>query len=374
MIIHTPLAISAVAITSIATMVVIGLVHLPKPTLATTLWTAAFTTAMAGSFVWVGGDMVESAPIRGLANALIFGSMILVWSGIRAYRGVSPMLSLSIPLLFGLLIISSLSGFTEYYGVFFRVLTAFVAIFAALALVESLRLGPSVRDEVTPFVAAASLFILFTVIAIIDGILVASGKRSSVDGLSFIRGINMVGVNVLVLCTLVTVLLLARGSETARTSTSDDIFESVVRDRLKRAKASGDPWWSFIDIRLDDPDDIRIASSTAMFNEVCERFRTQVNAALPAESDIQQLSQTHIIALVPRAQGGMREIIKALLQDISTAETNEEVPVRVSASIGWAQAPNSGYNLDVLRKVTSSAAVVAQAAGGDRWERVQRED
>ncbi len=370
MIIHTPLVISAVAVTTIATMVFVGLGHLPKPTRATAIWSAAFTTAMAGSFIWLGGDSIASVPLRGVANGLIFGSMLLVWSGVRSYRGISSKLAISIPLMLLMSLALFAAAFTDYYGISFRVVTAVIAVFAALSIVEFLRLGSNVGDEITPFIAVGALYIVFAFISLIDAILVASGERSSVDGLSFIRGINMVGVNVMVLCTLVTVLLLATRDETIRTSASHDVFESVAGDRLHRAKTSCDPWWSFLDIRLDDPDDIRVASSTAMFNDVCERFYQEVYVALPADADIHRMSPTRVVALVPRAQGGMREILKGLLQHISAAETNEAIPVRVSASIGWAHAPTANYNFDDLLKITADAARAAQAAGGGRWERV----
>lgn len=370
MIIHTPLAISAVAVSTIATMVLVGLGHLPRPTRATAIWSSAFTTAMVGTFIWLGGDAVASVQLRGVANGLIFGSMLLIWSGVRSYRNLPSKLSLSIPLILCLSLIQFASAFTDYFGIIFRVVTVIVAVFAALAIVEFLRLGSSVRDEVTPFIAVSSLYIIFAFVSVIDAALVASGEKSNVDGLSFIRGINMVGVNVMIMCTLVTVLLLATRDETVRTTAPHHIFEGVASDRLARAKMSCDPWWSFIDIRLDDPEDIRIASSTAMFNEVCDRFYEEVYAALPADADIQRMSPTRIIALVPRAQGGMREILREMLQRVASAETNHAVPVRVSASIGWAQAPYTDYNLDALMSIAADAAETAQEAGGDRWERV----
>ncbi|KDA05216.1 hypothetical protein DC31_02130 [Microbacterium sp. CH12i] len=79
-------------------------------------------------------------------------------------------------------------------------------------------------------------------------------------------------------------------------------------------------WWSLLDIRLDDPDDIRLASSSAAFNAVAEKF----------------------------------------------------APTRPSASIGWAPVAAVGYEFETLVNAASHAAETAYAKGGDRWERVHR--
>src|SRR5690606_37569243 len=122
-----------------------------------------------------------------------------------------------------------------------------------------------------------------------------------------------------------------------------------------RAKAAADPWWSYIDVQLDDTDDIRTASSTGMFNEISDRFRTEVYAALPADADIRQMSPTRIVALVPRAQGGMREILTDVLKRISSIQMSGSLPLRLSASIGWSHAPTADYDLESLMAITANA-------------------
>lgn len=125
--------------------------------------------------------------------------------------------------------------------------------------------------------------------------------------------------------------------------------------------------------RIFHPDDIRAASGTAAFSAISESFADDVYATLPADADVERMSPTRFIALVPRSQGGMREILSVLLERVSTLEEHQAIPIRLSASIGCAQATSTGYDLDVLLDAASEAAVVAHAEGGDRWERVRGE-
>lgn len=374
MILHTPLAISVVAVATTATFVFIGLGHLPRPTRATAIWSGAFASAMLGAFLWIGGDPIESTPLRGIGNGLLFGAMLLVWSGVRSFRGVEPKVIVSGTLLFAMPLLLLAFAYTDFYAIAFRGFNAVIAVFAGLTIIELLKLGSTVRDEILPLLIVCALYMVFAVIAIIDGVMVAMGLTTGGESFQFIRGVNFIGANIMLVCALVTLLQLATRDSTIRTSATSDVFESVARDRLKRAKTAGDPWWSFIDIRLDDPDDIRISTSTAMFNEVSNWFIQEIYASLPPDADIQRMSPTRVVALVPRAQGSMREILSELLRRISTSQTNDELPVRLSASIGWAHAPIADYNFDVLLGITANATRVAHDAGGDRWERVQGDD
>lgn len=376
MIIHTPLSITAIGITTTATMIFIGLGYLPRPSRAGALWLAAFTAAMVATYLWTASEILETLQLRGIANGLALGSMALIWSGLRSLRGVSPKYSITLAALVLLPLSLLLASYTDFHGISFRCATVVASIFAALAIIELLRLGTVVRDEVLPLVASAALFIVSAVISVVDGFMVASGATNNSDSLLFIRGVNFIGINVLVVCALTTLLLLTTQATSLRTTptTTHSMFESVARNRLSRAETSGDPWWSFVDIRLDDPDDIRVASSTAMFNEVSEHFIREVYATLPADSDLEQMSPTRVVALVPRAQGSMREILSNVLQKVADTSSHQKLPIKISASIGWAQAPNSHYDFDSLLDLAATAARTAHGLGGDRWERVHAEE
>jgi GGDEF domain-containing protein len=125
-----------------------------------------------------------------------------------------------------------------------------------------------------------------------------------------------------------------------------------------------------LDIRLDDPDDIRAASSTAAFHAVAQKFGRDVDSVLPPDADIDRITTTRFVALVPRPQGGVRELITELLERMTTMDDQQSVPVRLSASIGWAPVSAAGYDFARLIGQAADAADSAYANGGDRWERV----
>lgn len=370
MTIHTPLALTLVAIATAATMIFITLGHLSKPTRASALWTATFAELMVGSYVWIAADVVGSIELKAVSNGLVLGSMALMWSGLRAYRGVASRAAISVAVVVGFSLVLLLVAGGVWYAITFRCVFVATGVFAALTIVEAWRLGRTVRDEVLPLVVVASLYLVFAGVIVVDGALVATGVTAHADSLAFIRGVNLLGSNVFVVCALVTFLQLTTRDGTVRENSPDDIFSIVARERLVRAQDSEDPWWSFVDIRLDNPHDIRVASNTAMFDEIIDRFRREVYASLPADADIRPMSPAQIVALVPRAQGGMREILSETLRKVSSIDTPESFPIRLSASAGWAHAATGGYNLDTLLEMTGAAVLRARDQGGDRWERV----
>lgn len=375
MILTATLAVAVVAIATTAVVVFIGLAFLPTPSRATALWTAGFALVMVGSYVYVAADVTNSTQLRALAVSLVFAPISLVWSGIRAYREADRLhMPLSIAFLVIVPVALIIASFTPAYGITFRVLFTATALFTGLTMLELRRLGHAYRIDALPLVAVAALFMVFAVVVIVDGVLVASGITTASDSLAFVRTMNLIGATVYIVCTLVTTLMLAVHRRSDAVSTLPGTFESVARDRLTRAEAAGDPWWSLIDIRLDDPSDIRAASSTAAFHTITDRFIRDVRENLPADADIEQRSPTRILALVPRAQGAMRETLQALLERIATVQEHQPVPIRLSASVGWAQTQTVGYDLDALVSAASDAVKIARAEGGDRWERVRGED
>lgn len=368
--INSSLVMPVIAVATVATVIFIALGFLPRPSRATAIWSAGFAIAMVGSYVWLAHEMLDSEPLRALGSALVIAPMPLMWSGLRAYRGLErQFVALSGTFVVVMPVFLVTTMYFGVYGIGFRVLFASTAVFAVLMLVELARLGPHLRDEALPLMAVSAAFLVFAFITIINGVLVANGTVGGADSLQFLRTLNMIGVTVYITCNLVTCLLLTtRAGDTALSPRNT--FDSTVRNRLNRAEAASDPWWSLLDIRLDDPDDIRSASSSAGFNAISERFGRDVDAALPADADFEQLSATRFIALVPRAQGGVREVVTDLLERVSTIDDRQPVPIRMSASVGWTQVPVAGYNLDDLIASAAAAAEIAQGAGGNRWERV----
>ncbi|PKI90858.1 hypothetical protein CW368_09350 [Actinomycetales bacterium SN12] len=371
--INSTLMMPVVALTTLATVVYIGLGFLPRPSRATALWSTAFAIAMVGSYVWLAQNHIASEPLRALGSGLTIAPMPLLWSGLRAYRGRERQ-HLLIGYLFGLLspIVLLLSSFAGVYGIAFRVVFTATAVFAGLMIVELVGLGPRLRDEALPLLGVSGAFIVFAVIIDVNGMLVMAGLITGSDALNLVRTMNMVGMAVYVVCALITTLLLTIHGDEIATSPRD-AFERTVRTRLDRASAADDDLWSLLDIRLDDPDDIRTASSTAEFNAVAQKFARDVDCVLPADADIEQVASTRCLVLVPRSQGGVRELLTELLERIATSEHDRALPIRLTASIGWAPVSAVGYDFDTLVGRAAEAANLAHAEGGDRWERVRAE-
>lgn len=371
--ITSTLVMPVIAITTLAVIIFIGLGFLPRPSSATALWSAAFAVTMVGSYVWMAHEYAASEQLRALGSGFVLSPMPLLWSGIRAYRGRERryvLLSCIFMALAPLVLLASTS--VNLYGVAFRVVFTVTSVFAVLMLIELAGLGPRLRDEALPLMGVSAAYIVFAVVIDINGVIVEAGGIANADSLDFVRTLNMIGVTVYVVCALVTTLLLTVRSDEISTSPRD-AFERTARNRLNRAQAANDEWWSMLDIRLDDPDDIRAASSTAAFNAVAQRFGREVDSVLPPDADIDRITATRFVALVPRPQGGIRELITELLERMTTMDEQQSVPVRLTASIGWAPVSATGYDFARLIDQAADAADAAYANGGDRWERVHAE-
>ncbi|MDT0156389.1 hypothetical protein Q9R19_02000 [Microbacterium sp. ARD32] len=373
--ITTTLAIPMIAISTLATIIFIGLGFLPRPSRATALWAAAFALAMIGSYVWLAQDYGFPSRLRALGSALMVAPMPLVWSGLRVYRGLRrSFLPLSFAVLVAVPAILLAANALGVYTIAFRVVFVAMAVFAALIIVDLLRLGPQLRDEAMPLLGVSAAYVLLAGIILINGVVQATGGITPDDSLDLIRNLNMIGVDIYVTCTLVTTLLLTTRSGDA-SSAPDRSFERTARARLARAQAAGDEWWVLLDIRLDDPDQIRLASSTAAFNAVCEKFAQDIDGVLPADADIERLSPTRFAVLLPRSQGGVRELLTELLERVTTSDAPSlTLSLRPSASIGWASVAAVGYEYDDLAAAAADAADTAFRNGGDRWERTRGDE
>lgn len=368
--ITSTLVMPVIAISTVATIIYIGLGFLPRPSRAAAYWSAAFAIAMVGSYVWLAQAFVYPEQLRALGSALTIAPMPLLWSGLRAYRGLKRQ--------FGLVSVSFLavapvfllsSTYLGTYGVAFRIVFCAAAIFAVLIFLELVHLGPRLRDEALPLMAVSAAFVVFGAVTLINGILVAIGTVDASGSIDFLRTLNLIGMTVYLVCALITVLLLTTRTESGPSPHRD--FEKTARGRLERAQAADEQWWSMLDIRLDDPDDIRLASTTAAYNAVTERFARDVDTVFPADADIERIESDCFMVLVPRPQGSVRELLTELLERVSAPDANNVIPLRLSASIGWASVSAAGYDFDTVVAAASAAAEKAAANGGDRWERVR---
>jgi GGDEF domain-containing protein len=364
-------SVTLVALVTLSAALVFGLALMPRPSRATITWSVGFGVAMLATYVWVAANQFDSAPLRALSSGLIVSFEPLLWLGIRYYAGKRPLWPAAVAFVaIGPALLTATST-TDAYPTVFRIVFSAAAVFAGLSAWELFRLRLSARDVVLPLALISSAFVVVAVFGIVAGI---TGVGSAPgDELRMLRDINGVGILLTSQCAAITIVLLARGEVLLRGGGRGGRAEgdgTVLRARLARAQRQQDASWSLLDIRLDDPADLQEASGTAVFASIVDAFHAHVLAALPAAADLERVSDVQVRALLPGTEEAVRRELRALLQQVSEIEdTGPRASVRVSASVGWAGAAASDYDLDALSAAAADAATLAQDRGGDRWER-----
>ncbi|MCR2814215.1 hypothetical protein NQ166_14375 [Microbacterium sp. zg.Y1090] len=364
------IAIAFVALSTVNAAVIIGLGFLRNPTRAAAIWSFAFCLAMITAFGWVAADASGSSALRAGCGAALLGASAFIWSGLRSWRGVAD--HLWIPIVFTVLsaVALPLSTATSTFALAFRGAFVMAAVFAALTLVELTRTEARLRHEVLPLTLASVGFILFAVLSTVEGVLKGM-PAAGTDGLDLIRDLNSLGAVLYGSAATTTLLLLIRdGQSTTVVGRARSTFRVVAEDRLRRAESAGDRWWCVLEVSLDNPDELHEAFSTTDFARSTERFVRDVRSVLPADADVDVQDDTRVVALLPRPEGAVRQLLSRLLERIATPDPAQPIAVRVSASIGWAAVDTVGYDLDALLSAAHDACDEAQRAGGDRWERV----
>ncbi|WP_405371710.1 MULTISPECIES: hypothetical protein [unclassified Microbacterium] len=362
-----------VAVATACAVILIGLGFLPFPSRASAIWSGAFASVMASSYLLVTADAIDASWLRAAANGPILCATGLVWVGLRARRGREPIFVVPTIVVFSALCLTlGLTATSEWYGLVFRLAFAAAAVCSALIAYELIRrVEPSLRDITAPLLVGSLGFVGLTGALLVEGAVVAlsgGGGSTEVDLLP-LRSLNELVASVYLICALVTLLGLSRNNPAQGSRRETTSFRAVAQDRLDRAKAAGDRWWSVLDIRLDDPADLLEASSGRAFDRVTSRFSDDIRAVLPPESDIHAVSPTQYLVLLPRPDTAVRALLSQLLERVATVTDQQAVPVRLSASIGVAAASLADYDIDRLSALAADAAEHAQVAGGDRWER-----
>lgn len=367
---HIPLNIDAtttmVAVVTVVTVLVVSLTTLARPSRATVTWGVAFGLGMMGAYLWLAGFQLDDAGLRGAASGILLGFEALVWLGLRLFARRPARWRPAVAFVVLCPAALVLSAGTPVYPIAFRVLFLAASVFAGLIAYELFRLQGVPRDITMPLMLASGVFVVLAVAASVSVFLV-----SSLDGdeqIAVIRGINTVGTLVTSVCAAFTLVLLVRAEAPGRMS-DDDALARIAR-RLQRADAQNDTAWSLLDVRLDDPDDLREASSSAAFGMLSARFHDDVEASLPAAADVEHLGDDRSLVLLAGGEEAVRHYLRAMLGRISAIDRDEQAPrIRVSASVGWASTSAFGYDVHVLVDAAALAAVRARAGGGDRWAR-----
>lgn len=369
---HVDVTIVIVALATTCTIITIGLGFLPFPGRAAAIWSSGFAVAMLSSYLLVAADQIDSSALRAAAHGPFLCAAAFIWVGLRARRGREPIMLLPTIAVFSVFTVAlGLTAETTAYGTVVRIAFAAAALSAGLTVWELLRLRRAELEMSLPLLVACVGFVGLALLTVIDGIVRwIDGRAGQTEAdTSRLYALNELVAVLYLVCALVSLLyLIRRRSQSADPQQTPD-FSSIASDRLARAKAADDRWWSLLDVRLDDPGELLEASSGRAFQRVTARFASDIRDVMPPEADLHAVSRTQFLVLLPRPDTAVRALLSQLLERVGTLTDQQAVPVRLSASIGVAAAPLVDWDLDRLRAAAAEAAAHAQVSGGDRWER-----
>ncbi|WP_270411519.1 hypothetical protein [Microbacterium maritypicum] len=363
--VNVDITTSMVTVVTVLTVMVVGLGTLARPSRATVAWGGAFGLGMLGAYLWLAGQQTDIAMLRGAASALLLCFEPLVWIGLRMHFGRR---ARRWPIVLFVLASPTLlvtTAGTGWYMPAFQLVFLGSAVFAGLVAYELLRDGSAVRDIVLPLALASCGFVVVALVSAATALV--SGGAGTEAQLSALRGLNAVGTVVVSTCAAFTLVLLVRSEQ--KKDAAGDIAERARR-RLRKAEAQSDQPWSILDIRLDDPADLREASTGAAFALIVDRFHQDIEETLPASADADRVADGRAMVIIRGSDESVRHHLREILTRISVIDTETAVMgIRSSASIGWATASVFGYDYDALVTAAGSAADRARAAGGDQWKR-----
>lgn len=368
---HTAISVdvmtSMVAVVTVVTVVVIGLATLARPSRATITWGAAFALGMLGTYLWVGGIQLHEPRLTAGASGLLLCFEPLLWLGLRMHRGARPLWWPSLGFMVLIPTVLVLAAGTPAFQVTFRLSFLSASVFAGLVAWELIRLKTVSRDITMPLLLAACSFVVVAIAGAVS-VLLDNGVSSD-EQLSVLRGVNSVGTVVTSICAAFTLVLLVRSDRVA--PATGDAAARAAR-RLRKAQAQNDNAWSVLDVRLDDPLDLKEASTSTGYAAIVERFHSDIEEVLPASADADRVDDSRSIIVIRGSEEEIRHHIRALLQRISAIEHDAGASgIRVSASIGWASASAWGHDYDALAAAAGTASASARADGGDRWKRAE---
>ncbi len=354
---------------TLGTVMVIGLGFLQRPSRASLLWSFAFVLSMVSTWATLAGEALDEEGLRRAGLGVMMGAPALIWAGFRARRGVPalPWIAAAQAVLSGAVLV--LVTDVDAYNIVFRVVFLGAAVFAGLTLLE-IRRSPDRYDRlVIPLALVSAAFLLLGVFSLAVGVFFPTGSGES--NLTLVRVLNALGMLIYLVCATVTLLFFTSVSPVGvHTASSWPQFAVAAADRLQRARSRGETSWALLVIRIDDPDDVRVAAGESSYARIAERFEQTVRSAFPAEADIGREARGRLVVLISRPGPVLREHVRTLLRELTEAGGTQQISVQLSASVGWAPADVVGYDFDTLLAAAQRACERAGAAGGDRWERI----
>ncbi|KRA25675.1 hypothetical protein ASD65_15540 [Microbacterium sp. Root61] len=365
----TPYAgVALAAVATLATMLAIGIGFLSHPGRATLDWSFAFALVMVAAYGAVVAAELDSDLLRHLSLGGAVAAPVLIWSGVRALRGVR-----DLPWVGGAFAVIAagvlgLAAGTPWDALAHRGTSLVGAVFAALLVLEWWRLPRPRSACLIPLVTASALLALTAIAAtIVDPAVTSAAMSEDLVGL-----VGVAAAILYLLCALVAAiappvhaLLAARRSGA---SVEWQAFERAAAHTCRQAQATGEPC-SLVHIQLDDASEIHDTAGRGALAELNRRVDTEIRAALPPGTVIGQPSVGRFVVLIRRPDADIRDLVRDALRRISRIEL-EGSHLQPSASAGWAQTSTVGYELGALAYMARDAAALASEKGGDRWERV----
>lgn len=361
------LGIAQATVSTLGTVMIVGLGFLQRPSRASLLWSLAFILAMVSTWATLGGEAIGFESVRRAGLGLMLGAPALIWSGFRARRGVAPRAWIA-PVQ-SVVTAAALVATVDpvWYGLVFRLMFFAAAVFAGLTLVEIRRSADRHDRLVLPLALVSGAFVVLGSFILLAGLLFPFAQGD----LSLVRTLNALGMLIYLVCATVTLLFFTSVSPVGvHTAASWPQFTVTAADRLRRAGDAGERAWALLTVRIDDPDEIRSAAGEAAYARIAEQFEQVVRASFPAEADIGREGRGRLVVLLARPGTVLREHVREVLRRVTEMNAAQSLAVQLSASVGWAPADVVGYDFDALLTAAQRAADGASERGGDRWERL----
>lgn len=364
-----PILIALIATIGLLTMGAFGL--LISPTKSGRLWVFAFLAGLAAAgtvSVAILLDMPGLSSVGYAAGSIVPG---FVWAGLRARRGVPSMggwvlalgvLSVGVYRILETVARGVLDDIEMMGG------SVVSMLFCVLIHVEWRKSPERPNAIMYPLMYGTSATIALLVLSVFMRI--AWGPAVTTMLVSP-ANVELIATAVFLVSALVSLAGFAIPGESyeALFKGAKRNFSATAEGRLAAARVKDEQQWSFIMFRLDDDSSVRAAVGSSTTMEIGDRLEERVSAAFPSWADVGRADPVTVQVLCPGATAKIRQFVKQALDNITEIDARMTLSVQVSASAGWTSAASEGYDLERLREVACENLRVAEAAGGDRWER-----
>lgn len=362
------LGLAQATVSTLGTVMIVGLGFLHRPSRSALLWSLAFALAMTSTWVSVTGAILGDEAVRRAGLGLMLGAPALIWSGFRARRGVR-----ALPWIGAVQAVLTATVFVSVnevaaYGLAFRLGFLGAAGFAGLTLIELRRAADRLERLALPLTIVSAAFVALGAAILVSGL----SAPASLGDLALPRVLNGLAMLVYLVCATVSLLYFASVSPSGRRAASSwPHFMVTASDRLRRAARAREQSWAVLSVRVDDPEQLRSAAGENTWMRLVEDFEAVVAESFPAEADLGHELRGRVIVVLTRPDSVIREHVRLALRRITELDVSSYVDIQLSASVGWVPAEAAGFDLPALIAAADAAAAEATRRGGDRWERVR---